>query len=344
MVVNPKYDDSLVTEGRLVELVGMDDPIPISDGFYSHYTLAHLELAKKRSKFKRKALVIGIDKYMIEGADLAGCVNDANDMVSTLVVCGFPPTQIHKLTNERATKERVIKEIAWLVKDAKPGDVLVIYISSHGSQETDRDGDEPDRIDEMVILHNFDWADESTHMHDDDWHREVTMKVPKGVRVEFILDTCHSGTGARSVLIRQGIDRTSRYLPNPDQQHRLNSRNPLREERNVFVLNSLHRAAKEDQDRSAYAVHTAAMAHQLAWELAIDGKIRGAFTYNFCSIMRKREGNITREKFYELLRLKMADDGYDQIPTLECGTEEAYKQYPFRRNFEDDATEIPENL
>jgi hypothetical protein len=304
--------------------------------------MSHLDLAKKRSKYKRKALVIGIDKYMIQGANLAGCVNDANDMVNTLVVCGFPPTQIHKLTNERATKARVLKELAWLVKNAKPGDVLVIYISSHGSQKTDVDGDEPDRIDEMVILHNFDWADESTHFTDDDFHREVTMKIPKGVRVEFVMDTCHSGTGARSVLIRQGLDRTSRYLPNPDQQHILNSKNPLKERRTAFVMSGLHKTAKEEE-KVAYAVHTAAMHNQLAWELAIDGVVRGAFTYNFCTIMRKREGNITREKFYELLRLKMANDGYDQTPTLECGTEEAYQQYPFRRNFEDDVTEVPES-
>jgi hypothetical protein len=304
--------------------------------------MAHLELAKKRSKFKRKALVIGIDKYMIEGADLAGCVNDANDVVSTLVVCGFPPTQIHKLTNERATKEKVVKELAWLTKDAKPGDVLVIYISSHGSQKTDRNGDEPDRIDEMVILHNFDWADESTHFTDDDWDALVTQKIPKGVRVEFIMDTCHSGTGARSVLIRQGLDRTSRYLPNPDQQHQLNSRRPNKEERKVFVLSTVQKAIK-GEEKLPYSAWSACLPHQLAWELAIDGgKVRGAFTYNFCAIMRKREGNISREKFYELLRLKMADDGYDQIPTMEC-LEEAEQQYPFRRNFEDDASEVPEN-
>jgi hypothetical protein len=298
-----------------------------------------LELSKKRSKFKRKALVIGIDKYKISGADLAGCVNDCNDVVSTLIVCGFPPTQIHKLTNERATKERVVKELAWLVKDAKPGDVLVFYISSHGSQETDRDGDEPDRIDEMVILHDFDWANEASHFHDDDFHRLVTEKVPKGVRLEFILDTCHSGTGARSVLIRQGIDRTSRYLPNPDQQHMLNSRNPHEEQRTPFVINSMVKAVVEE-DKKAYAVWSACQAHQLAWELAIDGKIRGAFTYNFCTIMRKREGNITRGEFYQILRLKMADDGYDQIPNFEYGTDESKEQYPFRRSFEDQDEEV----
>lgn len=306
--------------------------------------MAHLELAKKRTgRYKRKALVIGIDEYKIKGANLAGCVNDANDVVNTLVVCGFPPSQIHKITNERATKARVLKELAWLVKNAKPGDVLVYYHSGHGSQKTDRDGDEEsDNIDEMVILHDFDWADESTHFIDDDFHREVTMKVPKGVRLEFILDTCHSGTGARSVLIRQGLDRVSRYLPNPDQQHILNSRLPNKERRTVFVKDSLHRAAGKE-DKKAYAVWSACQANQLAWELAIDNNVRGAFTYNFCTIMRKREGNITRQSFYELLRLKMANDGYDQTPNIEFGTDEALEQYAFRRNFEDDATEIPES-
>jgi metacaspase-1 len=297
-------------------------------------------MVSRRSK--HKALVIGIDKYQIEGANLAGCVNDANDMVNTLIVCGFPPTQIHKVTNERATKARVIKELAWLAKGANPGDVLVVYWSGHGSQETDVDGDEPDRIDEMVIPHDFDWSDESTHFLDDDFHKELTMKVPKGTRLEFILDTCYSGTGVRSVLVRQGLDRNSRYLPNPDQQHILNTKNPDRDERRRmgFVKSGLEKAKAEDEERDAYAVHTACMAHQVSWELEIDGMVRGAMTYNFCTIMRKREGNISRNEFYQLLRLKMANDGYEQIPTLTCGTDEAYEQFPFRNPYEDEASEV----
>jgi hypothetical protein len=36
----------------------------------------------------------------------------------------------------------------------------------------------------------------------------------------------------------------------------------------------------------------------------------------------------------------MANEGYEQIPDLQIASDEALEQYPFRRNFEDDPTEI----
>src|SRR5688500_6533382 len=186
-----------------------------------------LELAKKRSKYKRKALIIGIDKYQIEGANLAGCKNDAKDFANTLLVLGFPPSNIKILTDERATKTNVIKRLEWLIKNAKFGDVLVYYQCSHGSQKTDLDNDEEgtDSLDEMPILHNFSWTDESTHLTDDDLYNYFTGKTPHGVRCEVILDTCFSGTGTRS-LLKSG-SKTARFLPPPlEQRMRLNSMIP----------------------------------------------------------------------------------------------------------------------
>lgn len=313
--------------------------------------MAHLDLAKKRSKFKRKAVIVGIDKYVLgEGASLQGCKNDARDMGNTLLVCGFPPTRIRYLTDERATKAKIVKSLEWLVQDAKPGDVLVYYHSGHGSQKTDVSGDEEtaDKLDEMVIPHDFSWNDESTHLTDDDLYEFFTKKCPKGTRGEVIIDTCHSGTGTRSLFDRKYDNQRARYLVPPlEYRQILNTRIPSRTTSKYFGFSNVKQKvgdAKSTKDVMIGLQHnatwSACQAHQVAWELSINGVTRGAFTYNFCEIMRKREGNITRQTLYELLRSKMANDGYEQIPDLEVGSEEALEQFAFRRNFEDDATEL----
>ena len=48
----------------------------------------------------KRALLIGINKYQIDGADLRGCVNDVEDVSSALVDCyGFKKSDIAVLTD-----------------------------------------------------------------------------------------------------------------------------------------------------------------------------------------------------------------------------------------------------
>lgn len=301
------------------------------------------ELSKKRTKNKRKALIVGIDKYLIPGANLSGCVNDAKDMANTLLILGFPPTQIKILTNEKATKARIIKGLEWLVKDAKPGDVLVYYHSGHGSQKTDLDADEGegDNIDEMVIPHDFDWSDESTHLIDDDFYKALTGKTPEGVRAEAIFDTCYSGTGTRSLFRAfsgsSQTQRTARFLPRPvDQSARINTMIPAETKTN--------RMGEKVIEKTQHNIMWPACGpEQVSWELAINGdEIRGAFTYTFCQILRRCNGNKTRRNIYQILRTAMAEEGYEQTPGLEVAADISYEQYPFRRSIEDDPTEVAE--
>ena len=54
----------------------------------------------------KRALLIGINKYQIDGADLRGCVNDVEDLRSALVECyDFKKSDITVLTDGAATKK-----------------------------------------------------------------------------------------------------------------------------------------------------------------------------------------------------------------------------------------------
>ncbi|MFH1619143.1 MAG: caspase family protein [bacterium] len=144
----------------------------------------------------RKALLIGINHYRMPGVDLQGCVNDVTNIRDILLkYFGFAVEDIRVLADGRATKKAIMQRLEWLVKDAKAGDRLLLHFPGHGSQIRDRNGDElRDRLDEILCPHDMDW--DGTFIVDDELDAFFS-KLPKGVRLEVLLDCCHSATGIR---------------------------------------------------------------------------------------------------------------------------------------------------
>lgn len=83
------------------------------------------------------ALVVGIGTFKdpsIPG--LRYTAKDANDFKDFLIDPQggrFDPDHVRLLTNEKATREGILKELQWIFLRAHEQDLLVVYISSHGS-------------------------------------------------------------------------------------------------------------------------------------------------------------------------------------------------------------------
>ena len=74
----------------------------------------------------KRALLIGINRYRIPGADLRGCVNDVVNMQSVLTTLyGFAKKDITTLVDYDATKKNMQAAIKALVASGKKGDVLL---------------------------------------------------------------------------------------------------------------------------------------------------------------------------------------------------------------------------
>ena len=70
----------------------------------------------------KKALLIGVNRYRIPGADLRGCVNDVNNLAKVLVdFYGFKKADIAVLTDEKATQAAMQKGIKTLVAGRPKG-------------------------------------------------------------------------------------------------------------------------------------------------------------------------------------------------------------------------------
>jgi len=264
-----------------------------------------------------KALLVGINKYKIPGADLNGCVNDVTNMRDILLkFFGFTTKEIRVLVDERATKKNIMERLKRLVGGAKAGDRLLFHYSGHGSQVVDRDGDElKDKMDEIICPHDMDW--DGNFISDDDLHA-LFANIPKGVNLEVVLDSCHSGTGTREMLAIKGLpvelSFKPRFLPPPvdiacrtdediDVRRLLKGGNPM---------NHVLFAGCGDNQTSADA--------------NIGGGYHGAFTYYFCKHTRETQGAIARSELLKRVRASLKFNGFSQIPQLEAPSAEKKKK------------------
>lgn len=277
----------------------------------------------------RKALLVGINDYAPIGAggpDLNGCVNDTIDMATTLRDLGIVPAvpaNMHIVTDGRATRAAIMNELGWLVSGAKKGDILVFYYSGHGSQMPDMTGEEADRKDETICPHDFATAG----MIKDDDLRAVFAKIPAGVNLEVILDSCHSGTGTRElgVFSSENIPEESaitiRYVE-PPIDYGFFLQDPT-----ILTRRLLKNSPELIQaDVKAKEVVIAPLNHvlwagckdnQYSGEGKIGGVTRGFFTYCFCKSLRTMKGDVKRRDLDRMVTTCLKSIGAGQTPQLE---------------------------
>src|SRR6185295_17464754 len=127
---------------------------------------------------EKRALLIGVNKYQIPGADLRGYVNDVKDLSAALIeFYGFKKSDITVLTDTGATKKAMQAAIKSLVASSKKGDVAVLHYSGHGSNVPDDNRDEADGRDEILCPTDLNWDDTFR----DDWLRKTFDGLSDGV-------------------------------------------------------------------------------------------------------------------------------------------------------------------
>lgn len=272
----------------------------------------------------KKAYLVGVNDYQpagMGGPDLNGCVNDVRDMANTLVICGFEPKHMRICTDRGATRENIMRGLAALFANARPGDSLVFYYSGHGSQVADTGGDEVDQSDEILCPHDIDFG-RRVFITDDDL-RGSFAALPAGVNLEVILDCCHSGTATRDPRATGNGGRTvrSRYLAPPvDQSFHIEYEPRLRRHRLLQTGNSYKEAlVTPDLNHTLWA---ACQDHQTSEETEFKGIVRGVFTYHFCKVLRRTSGAIERQKLEQLVTAALKREGFEQAPQLETSKEE----------------------
>jgi metacaspase-1 len=264
----------------------------------------------------KRALLIGINKYQMAGADLRGCVNDVKALGAALVEFhGFTTGDIAVLTDGDATKKAMEAGIRKLVRGAKKGDVVLLHYSGHGSNVPDDDKDEADGRDEILCPTDLDWNNPLR----DDWLRTTFDGLRAGVSFTVIMDCCHSGTNTRAILPPDAPVK-ERYLPSPWGLAAVESGRSL-PKKVTSELRRAPRAARKAKDivnaELPEVLITGCRDTQTSADAFINGAYAGALTFALVEAIRQSKGRLTYRELHDRASAVLKKRKFEQVPQLE---------------------------
>jgi hypothetical protein len=149
------------------------------------------------------ALLIGVSRYQEQDrigwtlGGIEGAERDASSMRDTLVSIGYPPSQIHCLSDEQATREKILQKLRdlgtlWRAR------FLLVFWAGHGVSDIDGRS--------FLLPHDADLGDLDRTALSVDRLVELTRQA-EAERKAIFLDTCYSSPrAARIFRIKWGPD------------------------------------------------------------------------------------------------------------------------------------------
>ena len=240
------------------------------------------EFAINKSTVKnKKALLIGIN-YINTPYQLTGCIDDTNRMKTFLTSYGFNDIKIlTDLTDLKPTKTNILNAIKNLITSSRSGDVLFLYYSGHGSYTYDRNEDETDKRDEMLV------SLDALPILDDEIKSILQNHLSREITIVGMFDSCHSGTI---------LDLKFNYLDSNNYDKYFENDKVSECQGNVIMFSGC-------------------MDAQTSVEAFIENKFQGAFTWSFIDSISKTP-NCSWRELLKSMRDLLKSNGFTQIPQL----------------------------
>jgi hypothetical protein len=282
-----------------------------------------------QSTHRKLALLVGINQYPSQ--PLQGCVNDMELQRQLLIHrFGFNPRDIYTLTDGQATRQGILEAFEeHLIKQAKPGDVVVYHYSGHGSRVFDPDPIvvEPGSnggLNGTFVPVNYGSIDglpqQGGVVEDIMGHTLfLLMLALKSENFTAVLDSCYSGTAIRKIRVRARDNKRKKLHVSPTeksyQDQWLSRLNLSRED---FV--KLYRTGVAKGVVLASTDPT-----QTAIDLSWNGFNVGAFTYLLTQYLWQQTS--TPEKAIAYTVENIPKD-FDQTPRVEVKVNSGYERQP----------------
>lgn len=256
------------------------------------------------------ALVIGISNFKYSNINLRYAAKDATDFDKYLTSYGrFAKDHVKLLTDGEATRENIVKMLGegWLGKNAAPDDLVVIYISSHGSSSRGEAGG----VNFLVAQDTNPNALLSTGIPMQ-WLTGIIHEQVKSRKVVLVLDVCHSGAAARPTAPSASGD--SDEADSAEAGSAQSS-----EEGDKQILRSFE--VKNVEIGSGQLVICSSLPDEVSWESkSYDNSV---FTRKLIDSLKLRNGNIKLKDAFENLKEEVSaevlrDRGQLQTPVLQA--------------------------
>ena len=233
----------------------------------------------------KKALLVGIN-YTGTSNELFGCINDVNCIKERISTKGFTSINtITDLTTKKPTKDNILREFKSLLVNSQAGDLLFFLYSGHGSYDLDRNGDEADGYDELIV------SSDSKGISDDEFKTIIQQNLKQDVTLFAMFDSCFSGTMLD--LRYQYMDSVNydKYTENDKQAITVG---------NVFMISGC-----ADNQTSADAV--------------FNNKANGALTWSLLESLKQKPNDSWRELVKNMRDLLKTSE-FTQIPQFSSGS------------------------
>ena len=234
----------------------------------------------------KRALLIGIN-YTGTTDELYGCINDVESVKERITSNGFKDINIlTDLTSKKATRSNILLEFKNLLVNSKEGDLLFFLYSGHGSYALDRNKDETDGYDELIVSCDL------QGILDDEFKSLIQTFLKPKVTLFAMFDSCFSGSVLD--LKYQYLDSLNyeKYTENDKQLDTLGS---------VFMISGC-----TDNQTSADAV--------------INNKASGALTWSLLESLKEKKPNCNWRELIKTMRDKLKTSEFEQIPQFSSGT------------------------
>jgi uncharacterized caspase-like protein len=232
----------------------------------------------------KKALLIGIN-YTGTSNELYGCINDTTAIKERITKQGFNDiTVITDLTTKKATRNNILEGFKNLLMNCQAGDFLFFVYSGHGSYAIDRNGDEKDGRDELIVSCDL------QGILDDELKVLIQTYLKADVTLFALFDSCFSG----SVL-----DLKYQFMDSLDYDKFTENSKQLETQGNVIMISGC-----TDNQTSADAV--------------FDNKPNGAMTWSLLESL-KQKPNVNWRELVKTMRDLLKTSQFTQIPQFSSG-------------------------
>ena len=290
---------------------------------------------------RKLALLVGINDYPTNIGALKGCVNDVLLQKQLLTHrFGFNSQDILTLTDAQATRQGILTAFEeHLIKQAKPGDVVVFHFSGHGSRVADPDKDTPDGLNSTLVPIDSKlpagYPSEGGVVQDIIGHTLfLLMYALKTNNVTFVLDSCHSGGAKRgNFAVRSRSGGKQLQVSSNELEYQRQWLKRLNLSPQEFIKLRRQNVAKG-------VVIASAKREQLALDASFDDFSAGAFTYLFTQYLWQQPANESVKRILvdvsRSTNIYSKKSGNVQIPELELNVKQPNPPLyftPFKSNY-----------
>lgn len=253
----------------------------------------------------KKALLVGVNYNSIPQIKLNGCISDVINMANTLQdAFDYSSSDITMLrddvsaANMLPTRANILNTLTALVSQSANYSEIWFHYSGHGSQIKDLNGDETDKLDEIIVP--LDYSTKGFITDDEVFNIVKNSKC----RTILLFDSCHSGSMCD---LQYMFEYTKGKVIGSVNGNKSISINP-----NIICFSGC-----KDSQTSADVY------------LPSEARSVGAFTASFLAALRKNRMNVDLLKLYADLCVIISSSGFPQLPMLSCSTNNP--SYVFQR-------------